>query len=90
MLVNRYWKHFFGRGIVDPEDDMSPTLQLILILIPRPSFVESDDLKLVRTICNSRTYQPVPFPTNTISMTGRITPCSIPVVFRRNSARWNQ
>ena len=21
-LVNRYWKHFFSRGIVDPEDDM--------------------------------------------------------------------
>ncbi len=24
-LVNRYWKHFFGRGIVDPEDDMRVT-----------------------------------------------------------------
>jgi hypothetical protein len=24
-LVNRYWKHFFGRGIVDPEDDMRDT-----------------------------------------------------------------
>ena len=22
---NRYWKHFFGRGIVDPEDDMRVT-----------------------------------------------------------------
>ena len=21
-LVNRYWKHFFGRGLVEPEDDM--------------------------------------------------------------------
>ena len=21
-LANRYWKHFFGRGLVDPEDDM--------------------------------------------------------------------
>ncbi len=24
-LVNRYWKHFFSRGIVDPEDDMRVT-----------------------------------------------------------------
>ena len=24
-LVNRYWKHFFGRGLVDPEDDMRVT-----------------------------------------------------------------
>ena len=25
MLVNRYWKHFFNRGIVEPEDDMRVT-----------------------------------------------------------------
>src|SRR6202030_3183765 len=24
-LANRYWKHFFGRGIVEPEDDMRAT-----------------------------------------------------------------
>ncbi len=24
-LVNRYWKHFLGRGLVDPEDDMRIT-----------------------------------------------------------------
>ncbi|MEC9093950.1 MAG: DUF1549 domain-containing protein, partial [Planctomycetota bacterium] len=24
-LVNRYWKHFFSRGLVDPEDDMRVT-----------------------------------------------------------------
>jgi hypothetical protein len=24
-LVNRYWKHFFNRGLVDPEDDMRVT-----------------------------------------------------------------
>ena len=62
MLVNRYWKHFFGRGIVDPEDDMRvtnpPTHPDLLDSLAR-SFVESGyDLKgLVRTICNSRTYQ---------------------------------
>jgi len=25
VLVNRYWKHFFGRGLVEPEDDIRPT-----------------------------------------------------------------
>ncbi|NNE90889.1 MAG: DUF1549 domain-containing protein, partial [Verrucomicrobiales bacterium] len=25
MLVNRYWKHFFSRGLVEPEDDIRPT-----------------------------------------------------------------
>src|SRR5690606_37361103 len=24
-LVNRYWKHFFNRGLVEPEDDMRET-----------------------------------------------------------------
>ncbi|MBJ06256.1 MAG: S-layer protein [Verrucomicrobiaceae bacterium] len=62
MLVNRYWKHFFGRGLVDPEDDMRvtnpPTHPALLDGLAR-SFVESGyDLKqLIRTICNSRVYQ---------------------------------
>ena len=25
MVVNRYWKHFFGRGMVEPEDDIRVT-----------------------------------------------------------------
>ncbi|MEE2624398.1 MAG: DUF1549 and DUF1553 domain-containing protein [Verrucomicrobiota bacterium] len=62
MLVNRYWKHFFGRGLVDPEDDMRvtnpPTHPALLDDLAR-NFVESGyDLKaLIRTICNSKTYQ---------------------------------
>ena len=62
MLVNRYWKHFFGRGLVDPEDDMRvtnpPTHPALLDDLAR-SFIESGyDLKaLVRAICNSKTYQ---------------------------------
>lgn len=61
-LVNRYWKHFFGRGIVDPEDDMRvtnpPTHPELLAALAR-HFVQSGyDLKeLVRTICRSQTYQ---------------------------------
>ena len=25
VLVNRYWKHFMGRGLVEPEDDLRTT-----------------------------------------------------------------
>jgi hypothetical protein len=61
-LVNRYWKHFFNRGLVEPEDDMrdtNPATNPELLDALAKSFVESGyDLKqLVRTICNSRTYQ---------------------------------
>ena len=61
-LVNRYWKHFFGRGLVDPEDDMrvtNPACNPELLEGLAKSFIESGfDLKqLVRTICRSRVYQ---------------------------------
>lgn len=61
-LVNRYWKHFFGRGLVDPEDDMrvtNPAVNPKLLDALAKDFVSSGfDLKhLVRTICNSSTYQ---------------------------------
>jgi hypothetical protein len=61
-LVNRYWKHFFNRGLVDPEDDMRetnpPTNPELLDALAR-HFVESGyDLKdLVRTITRSQAYQ---------------------------------
>ena len=61
-LVNRYWKHFFGRGIVDPEDDMRvtnpPSNPELLDGLARHFLDSGFDLKdLVRTICRSRTYQ---------------------------------
>ncbi len=61
-LVNRYWKHFFGRGLVDPEDDMretNPATNPELLDALARNFVASRfDLKnLVRTICSSQTYQ---------------------------------
>jgi hypothetical protein len=61
-LVNRYWKHFFDRGIVDPEDDMrvtNPASNPELLQSLSAHFQASHfDLKdLVRTICQSRTYQ---------------------------------
>ena len=61
-LVNRYWKHFFDRGIVEPEDDMretNPPSNPELLSALASHFVDSGfDLKdLVRTICQSSTYQ---------------------------------
>jgi hypothetical protein len=61
-LVNRYWKHFFGRGLVDPEDDMRVTNPAcnpaLLDALAQDFIAHSFDLKhLVRTICNSQTYQ---------------------------------
>jgi len=61
-LVNRYWKHFLNRGLVEPEDDMRetnpPTNPELLDALAR-SFIESgyDLKKLVRAICRSQTYQ---------------------------------
>jgi hypothetical protein len=61
-LVNRYWKHFFGRGLVDPEDDMrvtNPASNPQLLDALAQDFIDHQfDLKhLIRTICNSATYQ---------------------------------
>ena len=61
-LTNRYWKHFFGKGIVDPEDDLrvtNPPSNPELLEALSKHFVESGyDLKdLVRTICKSSVYQ---------------------------------
>lgn len=61
-VVNRYWKHFFGRGLVDPEDDMrvtNPASNPDLLAALAKDFVDHNfDLKnLCRTICNSTVYQ---------------------------------
>lgn len=61
-LVNRYWKHFFSVGLVEPEDDMrvtNPATNPQLLDALATSFVDSGyDLKqLIRTICQSTTYQ---------------------------------
>jgi hypothetical protein len=61
-LVNRYWKHFFNRGIVEPEDDMRetnpPTNPELLDALSQHFIASGFDLKdLVRTICRSSTYQ---------------------------------
>ncbi len=61
-LVNRYWKHFLGRGLVEPEDDLritNPATNPELLDGLAKSFVASKyDLKaLVRAICTSQVYR---------------------------------
>ncbi len=60
-LVNRYWKHFLGRGLVEPEDDMrvsNPPSNPELLDALADSFIRSGyDLKaLVRLIATSKAY----------------------------------
>jgi hypothetical protein len=61
-VANRYWAHFFGRGIVDPLDDMrvtNPPSNPELLDALAKELTDSDySLKaLVKVICKSRTYQ---------------------------------
>lgn len=61
-IANRYWAHFFGRGIVDPLDDMRvtnpPSNPELLEALSKNLIENKFSLKeLIRTICKSRTYQ---------------------------------
>lgn len=61
-LVNRYWAHFFARGIVDPPDDMrvtNPPSHPELLDALASDFADSGfDLKhLIRRITTSTAYQ---------------------------------
>lgn len=61
-LANVVWAQFFGRGIVDPVDDVrvsNPAVNAALLDRLAAKLVEYKyDLRpLVRDICNSRTYQ---------------------------------
>lgn len=61
-LVNRYWKHFFGRGLVEPEDDLretNPPSNPELMRALSDEFVRTGyDLKeLARTLAKSSSYQ---------------------------------
>lgn len=60
-VVNRYWSHFFGRGVVEPMDDLRqtnpPSNPELLDGLANDFVTHGYDLKrLVRTICVSRTY----------------------------------
>lgn len=62
-MANRIWQHFFGRGIVEPIDDMRisnpPSNEPLLAELGR-RLAEDHAYQLrglARDICNSRTYQ---------------------------------
>jgi uncharacterized protein DUF1553 len=60
--VNRFWSYFFGRGIIDPVDDIrasNPATIPALLEALTKDFLDHDfDLRyLMRTIANSRSYQ---------------------------------
>jgi hypothetical protein len=61
-VANRYWKHFLGRGLVEPEDDMrvtNPPSNPELLDALAAEFVDSGFRlkRLVRAICTSTVYQ---------------------------------
>ncbi len=61
-FVNRYWKHFFARGLVDPEDDMRATNPAsnpeLLDALTKQFVADKYDMKkLVRLICTSNVYR---------------------------------
>ena len=61
-VANRVWAHFFGRGIVEPVDDIrisNPPSNPALFELLGEKLVdyEFDLRRVVRDICNSRTYQ---------------------------------
>jgi hypothetical protein len=60
-VANRYWAHFFGRGIVDPLDDLRvtnpPSNPELLDALARDLVEHQYSLKhLIKTIVKSRTY----------------------------------
>jgi hypothetical protein len=61
-LANIVWAHFFGRGIIDPVDDVrisNPAVnpELLDALGEKFTSYHYDFKRLVRDICTSRTYQ---------------------------------
>ncbi len=74
--VNRLWSHYFGRGIVDPVDDMRattpPSVEGLLEALA-DDFVQSgfDTKHLIKQILNSRTYQLSAVPNETNQLDDR-------------------
>lgn len=61
MLVNRVWKNFMGRGLVDPVDDMRatnpPSNDELMTALEQDFIKHNFDVKhLIRTVMNSSTY----------------------------------
>ena len=67
-MVNRFWHRFFGRGLVNPVDDMhednAATHPELLNTLTEQFKKSNFDVKyLLRAICNSETYQRTSRPT---------------------------
>src|SRR5262249_37666016 len=61
-LVNRVWRNFLGRGLVEAEDDLRqtnpPTNAELFNALTRDFIAHKFDVKyLIRTVMNSATYQ---------------------------------
>ncbi|MBC8353694.1 MAG: DUF1549 domain-containing protein [Planctomycetes bacterium] len=61
-FVNRMWGHFFGRGLVEPMDDLRvtnpATIEPLLDELASEFVSSKFDMKhVIRLICNSTTYQ---------------------------------
>ena len=61
-VANRIWSYFFGRGIIEPVDDIRagnpPSNEPLLAALTKDLTDHNFDLQhLIRTIVNSRTYQ---------------------------------
>ena len=61
-LVNRYWGYLFGRGLIEPIDDLratNPASHPELLNVLAADFIQHgyDFKHLLRMICNSRVYQ---------------------------------
>ena len=70
LVANRLWKHFLGRGLVEPEDDLRSTNpatnEPLLDLLTRQVVENRYDLKaMMRLILNSRVYQLTADPNDT-------------------------
>jgi len=70
-VVNRVWKNFFGRGLIDPEDDLRatnpPSDEPLMEWLVADFLAHGYDVKhLMRTIMNSGVYgrSSVPLPEN--------------------------
>jgi hypothetical protein len=62
VIVNRIWRHFMGRGLVEPVDDLRatnpPSNPALLDWLAQEFVSHGCDLKhLMRTIMHSQTYQ---------------------------------
>ena len=74
--VNRLWSHYFGRGIVEPVDDMRattpPSVEGLLEALAE-EFIRSgfDTKHLIKLMLNSRTYQLSAMPNETNKLDDR-------------------